>query len=78
MLIPKRFEVNARISQVYGDYGDSLEYAGGVNWFINGTHNWKLSFDVTMLDSNPASNSGPDLRPGYDGMLFRTQLQAAF
>lgn len=77
-MIPQRLEVNGRISEVFGEFGDAQVYAGGVNWFINGTHNWKLTFDVTRLVRNPANNSGPNLRVGDDGVLFRTQLQVAF
>ena len=40
-LIPKRFEVNFLTSQIYGDYGPGREYAGGINGFRNGTHNYK-------------------------------------
>ena len=77
-LIPYRFEINARVSEIFGAFGDSQEYAAGFNWFINGTHGWKFSFDVTKLNNCPAQNSGPNLRAGDDGLLFRTQLQAAF
>lgn len=76
--VPEKIEVNGRISQVFGEFGDAQEYASGVNWFINGTHNLKLTFDVTKLNHNPANNSSPNLRVGDDGHLFRTQLQAAF
>jgi hypothetical protein len=77
-LIPKRIEINARMSHVFGPFGDGQEYAGGINWFINATHQWKLTFDVSQLHNVPANNSGPNLRAGDDGMLFRTQLQVAF
>lgn len=77
-LIPHKIELNSRISQVLGEFGNAYEYAGGVNWFINGTHQWKLTFDVSKLTRNPISNSGPNLVVGDDGLLFRTQLQIAF
>jgi hypothetical protein len=77
-LIRGKLELNGRISQVFGEFGNAQEYAGGVNWLINGTHNLKLTLDVTKLNHNPAGNTGPNLRPGDDGILVRTQLQAAF
>lgn len=77
-LIPKTIEVNGRLSQVFGEFGDAQEYAAGINWFIDGSHNCKLTLDATKLNQNPANNSGPNLRAGDDGWLFRTQLQAAF
>ena len=77
-LISERFEVNFRTSQIYGDYGPSREYAGGVNWFRNGTHNYKWTFDATQIDASAAENSGPNYVAGVTGVLFRLQLQAAF
>ena len=77
-LIPKLFEVNFRTSQIYGDYGPSREYAGGVNWFRNGTHNYKWTFDATQIYGSAAENSGPNYIAGETGVLFRLQLQAAF
>jgi hypothetical protein len=77
-LIPERFEVNVRTSQIYGDYGPSREYAGGVNWFRNGTHNYKWSFDATQIYGSGAQNSSPNYIAGVTGVLFRLQLQAAF
>ena len=77
-LLPESIEVNGRISQVFGAFGDSEEYSVGFNWFINSTHNCKISFDATKLNHCPVSASGENLRAGDDGLLFRTQLQAAF
>lgn len=71
-------ELNVRTSQIFGDFGDSSEYAGGVNWFINRTHGLKLAFDVTDVHDSPANNSGPNYRAGDDGVMVRTQIQAAF
>jgi hypothetical protein len=77
-LVPKQIELNGRLSQIFGSHGDAGEYAGGINWFINGTHNLKLTFDVTRLVQTPANNSGPNYRVGDTGVMFRTQFQAAF
>jgi hypothetical protein len=77
-LVPELLELNGRISEVHGLYGNGAEYACGIAWYFRGDHNWKLNVDCNVLDSNPAENSGPNLRAGEDGMLFRGQLQAAF
>jgi hypothetical protein len=77
-LIPRKLELNGRLSQIFGAYGDAQEYAGGINWFLNGTHNWKVTFDVTRVIQTPANNSGTNHRVGDTGVMFRTQLQAAF
>ena len=77
MLIEKKLEVVGRISTVNGLLGDAWEYAAGVNWYVNGKHSNKLTADISFLDGNPSSNSGPNYVPGQDGILFRVQWQIA-
>ena len=77
MLIKQKLELVGRISAVDGFFGDAREYAAGINLYINGDHSNKLSFDASVLDGNPASNSSPNYRVGQDGVLFRMQWQAA-
>lgn len=77
-LVPRRIEICGRMSQVFGPFGDGQEYAAGVNWFVNGTHNCRFTLDVTELNGCPAENSGVNLRAGDDGVLIRTQFQAGF
>ncbi len=78
MIIAKRVELIARISGIDTSFGDTWEYTAGVNWFINGTHKNKLTFDVSVLDDLPAGSSSPNLEVGQDGLLFRAQYQVAF
>lgn len=78
MVVPHEFEVVARFSTVQGSIRDSHEYAGGVNWYVDGTHLNKLTVDASKLDGSPTSNSGPNYRAGDDGWMFRIQWQIAF
>ncbi len=78
MLIKERLEIIGRISNVDGLFKDSWEYAGGVNWFVNGTHRNKVTFDITHLDGAPVENTGPNYQVGQDGILTRLQWQIAF
>jgi hypothetical protein len=78
MLMREKLDIEIRSSTVQGDLKDSWEYAAGMNWYLDGTHGNKLSFDVTHLDGSPVSNSGPDFRVGDDGWLVRLQLQLSF
>ena len=77
-MIKDKFEVIGRVSNTDGLFGNSWEYAAGWNWFINGTHNHKLTFDATVLDGIPAQSSSPNFIAGQDGTLYRLQYQAAF
>ena len=78
MLIPEKLEVNGRISNINGFFGNAWEYALGANWFFNGNHKHKLTFDATRLDGAPAGSSSPNFEVGQNGILYRMQYQAAF
>jgi len=78
MLLHKRLEVVGRMSQVDGIYKDSWEYAAGINWYLNGTHKNKITFDVAVFDGVPTGTNGADLEVGMDGILYRMQYQLAF
>jgi hypothetical protein len=78
MLVPEKLDVQVRYSTVQGDFHDSYEYAGGVNYYLDGTHANKLTLDVTGLDGSPTSNSGPGFTVGQDGLMVRLQWQASF
>ena len=77
-LIPGSLEAVLRYSFIDGDIADSAEYAGGINYYINGTHKNKLTLDVAKLEDSPVSNSGPNFRVGDDGVMYRLQWQIAF
>ena len=80
-LIPRRLDVNVRVSQVSGFYGDGFEYAGGFNFYwgdgqddrIN-----KFAFDVTRVIGSPINSSIVDIFAGDEGVLFRAQTQIGF
>jgi len=50
------------------------EVAAGMSWYIRG-HNLKLTFDVTKLNGAPPRDPALNIRPGDDGLLFRSQSQ---
>jgi hypothetical protein len=77
-ILPKKVELNARVSKIFGAYGDAEEYALGINYFIDSTHNWKFTIDACLLEHSPVNNTGINHRAGDDGLLIRSQLQAAF
>ena len=76
--MPGTFEVNGRVSQIDGLFGDTWEYAAGWNWFFKESHKSKLSFDATVLEGNPVGSSSPNFEVGQDGILYRLQYQIAF
>jgi hypothetical protein len=77
-VVPQHWELIGRTSQIRGAHGTASEYAAGVNWFINGTNNWRLTLDVSRLIGTPIEASGANYRAGHEGLMFRSQIQAAF
>ena len=77
-LIPERLELIARTSQIFGTAGTAEEYAGGLNWFFKGSHNFKLTIDATKVIGAPTNALSPNYVIGDNGVLFRTQVQVAF
>ena len=83
-VIPKKLELTSRYSTIIGDSGSlgtakasADEVGGGFNWYIYG-HNLKLQFDVLHYNGAPVNSSSAQLRPGDDGVLFRSQMQWLF
>ncbi len=77
-LVPGVLEANGRISQIDGLFGESWEYAAGVNWFHDESHKSKITLDATVLDGSPTGSSSPNFEVGQDGILYRLQYQLAF
>jgi hypothetical protein len=77
-VVPKRVEVFARSSTVFGPFGNGAEYAGGFNVFFRGTENLRFCFDVTRLVDSPADQIRTGYSAGASGMLVRGQLQTMF
>ncbi|QDT12512.1 porin [Stieleria marina] len=77
-LLPNQLDVNARYSQVMGEFGTSSEIALGANWYPLSRPTSKVSVDVTALDGSPLQNTASDILAGDDGLLFRTQYQVEF
>jgi hypothetical protein len=77
-LIARKFEVNARYSQVHDFTATANEYSLGSNFYPLTHPLMKLSFDATYLDGSPLQNTGSDILVGDRGMLFRSQFQVDF
>lgn len=78
MIVPQTFEAVYRYSFINGDRSDSTENAFGVNYYVDGSHNNKLTLDASHLDQSPVSSSGPNYEVGQDGWMYRAQWQIAF
>src|SRR5579883_555704 len=55
-LIPKKFELFARTSGVFGPFGDGSEYGGGANWYAFSNRNVRVTFEAKRINHSSANN----------------------
>lgn len=72
-LVPKRLEGFARTSFVTGPFGTGAEWGGGLNWYVRGTRDWRMTAEVLRIDHSPAQNLLTGYRAGASGTLFQLQ-----
>ncbi|AGA29716.1 hypothetical protein [Singulisphaera acidiphila] len=77
-VVPRRLEGYARTSFVTGRFGDGNEWGGGLNWYVIGNRNWRMTFDVTRINHSPADNVLTGYRAGASGTLFQLQMLTDF
>lgn len=77
-LIEKTLEPAVRYSAIYGSQKKSSEYACALNWYLDGTHNNKLTLEGGWYDGSPVQNTGANYRIGDDGFRVIAQWQVAF
>lgn len=77
-IVPSKFDVNVRYSQIDGFFGNASSYAAGCNWYPGPTPRLKISLDATKLNSSPLNNTSSNILVGEDGMLYRGQFEARF
>jgi hypothetical protein len=77
-LVPKKLETYARSSFVDGRFGGGYEVGGGVNWYIRGSRECRITFEVLEISHSPAQNILTGYRAGESGTLFQLQWFADF
>ena len=76
--VPRTYEAYARSSVVTGAYGTGQEYGGGLNWYLKGSRQARLTLEALYMNRNPAQNFLYPYRAGYTGTAIQTQLMVAF
>ena len=70
--------VYGRGSKVFGQFGDSWEYAGGVKWYFLPTERLWLSAEVMRYDKVPYSGAFTPYTAGMTGWAPMVQAVLAF
>ncbi len=76
--VPETWELFIRGSHVNGRFGDGSEVSVGVNWYVQGQRNWRVTADVARLDDSPTEQSRTGFVAGASGSLFRVQCWTFF
>jgi|GEM_PF-762090 len=77
-LIPKRLEAFAKTSLVAGPFGSGNDYGGGLNWYVRGNRNWRITGEAIQVNRSPASNILTPYRIGQSGTVALLQLITDF
>lgn len=77
-LIPKKLEAYAKTSLVAGPFGSGNDYGGGLNWYVSGNRNWRITGEVLQVNRSPASNILTPYRIGQSGTIGLLQLVTDF
>jgi len=77
-VIPKKLMVYVRGSQVFGEFGNSSEYAGGVKWHFLPTERLWLNGEVMRVNKSPYNGAFTPYTAGMNGWAPMIQTIIAF
>jgi hypothetical protein len=77
-VIPKKVLVYARGSQVFGQFGNSYEYAGGVKWHFLPTERLWLNTELMRVNKAPYTGAFTPYTAGMNGWVPMVQAVIAF
>ncbi|HEU4766899.1 MAG TPA: hypothetical protein VFS77_05975, partial [Pyrinomonadaceae bacterium] len=77
-VIPKKLMVYARGSQVFGQFGNSHEYAGGVKWHFLPTERLWLNAELMRVHRSPYNGAFTPYTAGMNGWAPMVQTIIAF
>jgi len=77
-VIPKKVAVYGRSSQVFGQFGDSYEYGGGVKWHFLPTERLWLNTELFRVNRAPYTGAFTPYTAGMTGWVPMVQTIIAF
>jgi hypothetical protein len=80
--VPKKIELYAATSQIYGDsgegFGDASEVLMGMNWYPTDSRNHRLNGQVIDVDSSPVSSTFGYYTGGQSGKTYSVAFSIFF
>jgi hypothetical protein len=77
-VVPRKVAVYGRASKVFGEFGDSWEYAGGVKWHFVETERMWLNAELMRVEKAPYSGTFTPYTSGLTGWVPMVQAILAF
>jgi hypothetical protein len=77
-VVPRKVAVYGRGSAVYGEFGDSWEYAAGVKWHFLDTERMWVSGELMKVNKSPYSGTFTPYTSGLTGWVPMIQAILAF
>jgi hypothetical protein len=77
-VVPKKLELYARGSQVFGQFRNSSEYGGGVRWYFLPTERLWLNAELLRVNHSPYGGAFTPYTPGLNGWVPMVQTVIAF
>jgi hypothetical protein len=77
-VVPKRLMLYVRGSQVFGEFGNSHEYAGGVKWHFLPTERLWLNAELMRVNRSPYNGAFTPYTAGMNGWAPMVQTIIAF
>ncbi|MFL6334528.1 MAG: hypothetical protein ACJ754_14530 [Pyrinomonadaceae bacterium] len=77
-VVPKKLALYGRSSQVFGQFGDSYEYAGGAKWHFLPTERLWLNAELMRVKGAPYSGAFTPYTAGMNGWAPMVQTIIAF
>ena len=77
-VIPKKLQLYGRGSRVFGEFGNSYEYGGGVRWYFLPTERLWLNAELMRVKHAPYSGAFTPYTAGMTGWVPMVQAVLAF
>jgi hypothetical protein len=77
-VVPRKLQLYGRGSQVFGEFGDSSEYGGGVRWYFLPTERMWLNPELIQVNNAPYNGAFTPYTSGMKGWVPMLQAVLAF
>jgi hypothetical protein len=78
MVVPRKLQLYAIYSKIWGDYGNPDEFSAGVNWYPLGHREFRVASQFLRLNRSPIGYASVPAVVGGQGWVFNFDVLLAF